>query len=152
MAFHTSIELQYDVDGALRDVWYGRLNWSCLVGVSGFEPPAPASRRQCSTRLSYTPTCGNRLGCLACGTSLTVQARRWRPAADLSHHDTPVLTSCQAVRPCRSGASARAAPDRVSPRLSYTPTCGNRLGCLACGTSLTAQARRWRPAAESFPV
>lgn len=26
-----------------------------MVGVSGFEPPAPASRRQCSTRLSYTP-------------------------------------------------------------------------------------------------
>ncbi len=26
-----------------------------LVGVSGFEPPAPASRRRCSTRLSYTP-------------------------------------------------------------------------------------------------
>ena len=29
-----------------------------MVGVSGFEPPAPASRRQCSTRLSYTPTVG----------------------------------------------------------------------------------------------
>ncbi len=27
-----------------------------LVGVRGFEPPTPASRRQCSTRLSYTPT------------------------------------------------------------------------------------------------
>ena len=27
-----------------------------MVGVRGFEPPAPASRRQCSTRLSYTPT------------------------------------------------------------------------------------------------
>ncbi len=26
-----------------------------LVGVRGFEPPTPASRRQCSTRLSYTP-------------------------------------------------------------------------------------------------
>ena len=26
-----------------------------LVGVGGFEPPAPASQRQCSTRLSYTP-------------------------------------------------------------------------------------------------
>ena len=33
-----------------------------MVGVRGFEPPAPASRRQCSTRLSYTPTQGeNRL-------------------------------------------------------------------------------------------
>ena len=28
-----------------------------LVGVRGFEPPTPASRRQCSTRLSYTPCC-----------------------------------------------------------------------------------------------
>ena len=26
-----------------------------LVGVRGFEPPAPASRTQCSTKLSYTP-------------------------------------------------------------------------------------------------
>ena len=26
-----------------------------MVGVAGFEPAAPASRRQCSTRLSYTP-------------------------------------------------------------------------------------------------
>src|SRR5690625_460372 len=26
-----------------------------LVGVAGFEPAAPASRRQCSTMLSYTP-------------------------------------------------------------------------------------------------
>ena len=27
-----------------------------LVGARGFEPPAPASRTQCSTRLSYAPT------------------------------------------------------------------------------------------------
>ncbi len=27
-----------------------------LVGVKGFEPSTPASRRRCSTRLSYTPT------------------------------------------------------------------------------------------------
>ena len=26
-----------------------------MVGVTGIEPAAPASRRQCSTRLSYTP-------------------------------------------------------------------------------------------------
>lgn len=32
-------------------------NLSCglMVGVAGFELAAPASRRQCSTRLSYTP-------------------------------------------------------------------------------------------------
>ena len=27
-----------------------------VVGERGFEPPAPASRTQCSTRLSYSPT------------------------------------------------------------------------------------------------
>jgi hypothetical protein len=26
-----------------------------LVGVKGFEPSTPASRKQCSTKLSYTP-------------------------------------------------------------------------------------------------
>ena len=29
-----------------------------MVGVRRFELPAPASRRQCSTRLSYTPKKG----------------------------------------------------------------------------------------------
>ena len=29
-----------------------------MVGVTGFEPATPATRRQCSTRLSYTPTVG----------------------------------------------------------------------------------------------
>ena len=41
----------------------GRGTGGCLemVGVRGFEPPAPASRTQCSTRLSYTPTEGRRI-------------------------------------------------------------------------------------------
>jgi hypothetical protein len=34
-------------------VWHDRHN---LVGVTRFERATPASRRQCSTRLSYTPT------------------------------------------------------------------------------------------------
>ena len=38
-----------------------------MVGVSGFEPPAPASRRRCSTRLSYTPTVGARYNAAAGG-------------------------------------------------------------------------------------
>ena len=33
------------------DIWR-----DAMVGERGFEPPAPASRRQCSTRLSYSPT------------------------------------------------------------------------------------------------
>ena len=35
------------------------LFFSILVGVRGFEPPASASRRQHSTRLSYTPNARN---------------------------------------------------------------------------------------------
>ena len=27
-----------------------------MIGVTGFEPATPASRRQCSTKLSYTPS------------------------------------------------------------------------------------------------
>ena len=43
------IALRLKTKGARRRLVY-------LVGVRGFEPPTPASRRQCSTRLSYTPT------------------------------------------------------------------------------------------------
>ena len=28
-----------------------------LVGVKGFEPPAPCSQSTCATRLRYTPSC-----------------------------------------------------------------------------------------------
>jgi predicted DNA-binding transcriptional regulator YafY len=39
-----------------QDVNSMSYSWgSNLVGVRGFEPPTPASRTQCSTRLSYTP-------------------------------------------------------------------------------------------------
>ena len=34
-----------------------------MVGVRGFEPPAPASRRRCSTRLSYTPMRKRSIAC-----------------------------------------------------------------------------------------
>ena len=37
------------------NVWQDANCLISLVGVRGFEPPAPASRTQCSTRLSYTP-------------------------------------------------------------------------------------------------
>ncbi len=33
-----------------------------MVGVRGFEPPTPASRRQCSTMLSYTPIAATAAG------------------------------------------------------------------------------------------
>src|SRR5215467_10945356 len=38
-----------------RPVKKCRISAEKMVGVRGFEPPAPASRKQCSTRLSYTP-------------------------------------------------------------------------------------------------
>ena len=41
-----------DIRKALKYQWIG---FVFMVGVRGFEPPAPASRRQCSTKLSYTP-------------------------------------------------------------------------------------------------
>ena len=44
-----------------------------MVGERGFEPPAPASRRQCSTRLSYSPT-----GCPAQGRP----GDRWRSISE----------------------------------------------------------------------
>ena len=43
-----------------------------MVGERGFEPPAPASRRQCSTRLSYSPT----------GTRTNASQREPRPRLD----------------------------------------------------------------------
>jgi hypothetical protein len=44
-----------------------------LVGVRGFEPPAPASRTQCSTRLSYTPAEGARIA-VPCGLGKALKA------------------------------------------------------------------------------
>ncbi len=44
-----------------------------LVGVKGFEPSTPASRRQCSTRLSYTPMV---FGC-RCLRATTPRATLW---------------------------------------------------------------------------
>ncbi len=41
---------------ALEKVFFIVFSGLEMVGVRGFEPPAPASRRRCSTKLSYTPT------------------------------------------------------------------------------------------------
>ena len=73
-----------------------------MVGVSGFEPPAPASRRRCSTRLSYTPTVGarysaaaggpqaaERIGCAA-GNSQAIHAGSYGPG-DLDNTFGPQL-------------------------------------------------------------
>ncbi len=40
-----------------------------LVGERGFEPPAPASRTQCSTRLSYSPNFTANCGAALCASS-----------------------------------------------------------------------------------
>ena len=47
-----------------------------MVGIGGFEPPTPASRRRCSTRLSYIPALRARLYI-----SWQIAARQ-RPAAE----------------------------------------------------------------------
>src|SRR5208337_3543601 len=46
--------------------------WRQMVGVRGFEPPAPSSRTRCATRLRYTPIC--RVPC--------IYKRRSRAASD----------------------------------------------------------------------
>ena len=69
-----------------------------LVGVRGFEPPTPASRRQCSTRLSYTPTVA---GGLPPSAGFFKRRRRalvrpFRGAAFAGSHRTRGGTSCAA--------------------------------------------------------
>ena len=51
-----------------------------MVGERGFEPPAPASRRQCSTRLSYSPDRGGGIVAARPG------VKRCSSAADDSAH------------------------------------------------------------------
>ncbi len=46
-----------------------------LVGERGFEPPAPASRRRCSTRLSYSPARGVIAACPCLGNDAGWDAR-----------------------------------------------------------------------------
>src|SRR6056297_755959 len=53
-----SVQVQRTKAPCLSNKKDARRRLVLLVGVRGFEPPAPASRRQCSTRLSYTPTVG----------------------------------------------------------------------------------------------
>ena len=50
-----------------------------LVGVRGFEPPTPASRRQCSTKLSYTPTVRMRI---------TERKRLWQGQQGIAAEDS----------------------------------------------------------------
>ncbi len=68
-----------------------------LVGERGFEPPAPASRRQCSTRLSYSPTESGRD---ACGGR---PASAWRG---------PIATRAGAAQALRFSRRARPAAPR----------------------------------------
>ena len=46
-----------------------------MVGVRGFEPPAPASRTQCSTRLSYTPAKAAHIALSALADKARLQSR-----------------------------------------------------------------------------
>src|SRR5215472_11519397 len=85
-----------------------------VVGVRGFEPPAPASRTQCSTRLSYTPAEPRHIALAAASDKAALQARRLAPCcrpertqpAKHARHavDDFVkgadLRSCESVRDC----------------------------------------------------
>ena len=117
-----------------------------MVGERGFEPPAPASRRQCSTRLSYSPTgtgwrtirCRSE-GLLAGGAGVSKRARR---AWSVAEHFEPVgvadeffarrigtrggglggLDRPPVVEAGRRGPRARRATRRARPR----PPCRQR--------------------------
>ena len=101
-----------------------------LVGVRGFEPPAPASRRQCSTRLSYTPAAARRIAAPPDGRNPGQERRMARSrAAGLSGqfgmpganrwHRHPTYQS-RAASPAAAGAtrSSRARTAGTSGRTS----------------------------------
>ena len=85
-----------------------------LVGVARFELTTPASRRQCSTRLSYTPTVagGIDLSAQFGKLFLIVFAQEWRDAKGRSK---PARTGAQDRRIPRSSALTLAKHD-VEPR------------------------------------
>jgi hypothetical protein len=55
-----------------------------LVGVRGFEPPAPSSRTRCATRLRYTPTPPSRRRPAYSGASSAAQEASGAPFARFS--------------------------------------------------------------------
>ena len=82
-----------------------------MVGERGFEPPAPASRRQCSTRLSYSPT-GTGWRTIRCRSEgllagvLPIRKQASALVASVAQHLEPVG---DAGRISRAGAPGRAA-------------------------------------------
>ena len=84
-----------------------------LVGVRGFEPPAPASRTQCSTRLSYTPAEGGHIQAAAAPSKRG--ARRQLPVQS-GRVASPVfvLRACHASINCSTVAAVSSMDRRVT--------------------------------------
>src|SRR5690349_5914262 len=71
-----------------------------MVGVTGFEPAAPASRTQCSTRLSYTPYTSRSAREPGINTGVAARkGRRGRPRRGVSFRVTPRRAALGSARP-----------------------------------------------------
>ena len=90
-----------------------------LVGVTGFEPAASASRTQRSTKLSHTPICHIKLLDLHSQVS-----NRPRYAYVCG---TRFRLRSQARSPSSTAAHLQAAPSRSATKLSHTPICHIKL-------------------------
>ena len=116
---------------------------SRLVGARGFEPPAPASRTQCSTRLSYAPSSsGNRAGsdagrrCEGGDIALARGRGKAAPALVTAARSAYLAAACRpfpAARMMRR-PPRRASADSLLARGGVVPAPAGRLraGCRRC--------------------
>src|SRR5438552_16966351 len=115
-----------------------------MVGVTGFEPAAPASRTQCSTRLSYTPhRAGQRVRARL--TQALQQGKRAPACGDVAlrttlHRSRPITAApgfsagtSLALGAARSGATE--APKEVDMRrMAKAVAAGLLCGLVVAGT------------------
>src|SRR6059058_3317788 len=142
-----------------------RLPGRRTIGVTGFEPAAPASRTQCSTRLSYTPyKAGQRvrarltqalrqekLAADGCDVTLRRTHRPSPPAANSLGAATRGAWHVACARPAASGAAG--APKEVEmQRITRAVAVGLLCGLVLAGTGRGAVAAGAAPAAAGARV
>ncbi len=95
-----------------------------LVGMARFELTTPASRRQCSTRLSYTPTHVNSINIATriAESSLRDEVLYQNWASPLSYTPTHVNSINIATRIAGSSLGDEVLYQNWASPLSYTPT------------------------------
>ena len=123
-----------------------------MVGVRGFEPPTPASRTQCSTRLSHTPTVGTGRSATPRSEDAAYSDGRQTPQAPFSPifrapENCPLRGCCIRKRLGVSDRLRRATAQRI--RRSAGEWCnGNTtvFGTVILGSSPSSPAIAFRPA------